>query len=111
MKNGSNQRKLLYFELLSLMAMLSLAAISGCKKAPTDDATLTKNVKAALSADATIATQPIQPSVLNGVVTLNGNVSSDTARTVAEQDTTRVGGVKEVINAITIQGFDGEEGR
>jgi osmotically-inducible protein OsmY len=58
-----------------------------------------------LSADASIATQPIQPSVLNGVVTLNGNVSNDTARTTAAEDTTKVGGVKEVVNAITIPNF------
>jgi hypothetical protein len=88
-----------------LAATLSLAAISGCKKAPVDDATLTKNVQAALSADASIANQPVQASVLNGVVTLNGNVSNDTARMVAAQDTAKVDGVQEVVNAITIQGL------
>jgi hypothetical protein len=82
---------------------LSLVA-TGCKK-PIDDATLTTNVHTALAGDASIATEPIQPAVVNGVVTLNGNVSNDTARMVAAQDSAKVEGVKEVVNALTIQGL------
>jgi hypothetical protein len=88
-----------------LAALLSLAAISGCKKAPIDDATLTTNVRTALSNDASINKEPIQPTVVNGVVTLTGNVSNDTARIVAAQDSAKVEGVKEVVNALTIQGL------
>jgi hypothetical protein len=91
------------FRTSALAATLALAT-AGCKKAPIDDATLTTNIHTALTADAAIATEPIQPTVTNGVVTLNGNVSNDTARFVAAQDTAKVAGVKEVVNDLTIQG-------
>ncbi len=87
-----------------LAATLALTA-AGCKKAPIDDATLTNNVHAALAGDASIATEPIQPTVVGGTVTLNGNVSNDTARMVAAQDAARVTGVRQVVNNLTIQGL------
>jgi hypothetical protein len=88
----------------ALSSVLVLLPLSGCKKAPIDDATLTKNVQAALAADAAIKQQPVQVAVQNGVVTLSGNVSDDTASAVAAQDAAKVEGVKEVANTITIAG-------
>lgn len=91
------------FRVSALAIVVSLAA-AGCNKT-VDDATLTTNVHNALAADVSIANQPIQPTVAAGVVTLNGNVSDDTARMVAAQDTARVQGVKEVVNALNVQGI------
>ncbi|MEO7030222.1 MAG: BON domain-containing protein [Acidobacteriaceae bacterium] len=89
------------FRTTALAAVVALAA-TGCNK-PVDDATLTNNVHTALNGDASIAGEPIQPAVANGVVTLNGSVSNDTARKVASQDASHVAGVKQVINNLTLQ--------
>lgn len=76
---------------------------SGCSKPPTD-AQLTSDVQAAIKRDSAISQQPIQVAVQSGVVTLSGNVSDDTASTVAASDAAKVKGVKEVIDSLTIAG-------
>jgi len=81
----------------------ALLVFAGCKTT-VDDPTLTTNVKAALAADSAIAQQPITTTVVNGVVTLTGNVSDDTASNVAANDAARVHGVKLVVNELTVAG-------
>lgn len=88
---------------LVLTAMCLFFAI-GCKKT-VDDATLTTNVKTVLSGDAAINQQPIQVAVQTGVVTLTGNVTDETASSVAAQDAAKVTGVKEVINSLKVAGI------
>ena len=87
----------------TLFCAFVLLPLSGCKK-PIDDATLTTNVQAALAADAAIKQQPVQVAVQNGIVTLSGNVSDDTASSVAAQDAAKVEGVKEVANNLEVAG-------
>jgi hypothetical protein len=89
---------------VSAVALALSLSVAGCKKT-IDDATLTTNVHTALAADTAIASEPIQPTVVAGVVTLNGNVSNDTVRAVAAQDAAKVKGVKEVVNNLAIQGL------
>src|SRR5579875_379881 len=84
------------------LALFSLFV--GCSK-PLTDAQVSANVQAALRQDAAIRQQPFQVSVQNGVVTLSGNVSDDTASTVAAQDAARVKGVKEVVDQLTVAGI------
>lgn len=86
------------------LTLLPLLTVTGCHKT-VDDATLTNNVKSALSGDATISQQPVQVAVQSGVVTLTGNVTDDTARSVSAQDAARVAGVKEVVNNMTVAGI------
>lgn len=86
------------------LAALSLLALGGCHKT-VDDATLTSNVKAALAADSAISSQPVQVAVQQGVVSLTGNVSDDTASSVAAEDAAKVSGTKEVVNNLTIAGL------
>lgn len=99
-----------YFSSLPLRRTATFAAILfflpiiGCKS-KVDDATLTNNVKSALTADPSISSQPIQDTVQNGVVTLSGNVSDETASSVAAEDAAKVKGVKEVVNALTVDGM------
>jgi len=88
---------------VSAVALL-LLSLSGCKTT-VDDPTLTTNVKAALAADPSISNQPIQESVASGVVTLTGNVSDETASSVAAEDAAKVKGVKEVVNSLTVAGI------
>jgi len=78
--------------------------VTGCTKKPIDDATLTTNVQTALSSDAVIGKQPVQVAVQNGIVTLTGNVSDDTAKQVADQTAAKVVGVKEVVDSMTVAG-------
>lgn len=90
---------------LAVTGSVALAfLISGCNKT-ISDAQLTSDVQAALKRDAAISQQPVQVSAQNGVVTLSGNVSDDTASTVAAQDAARVKGVKEVIDSINVAGM------
>jgi hypothetical protein len=86
-----------------LSAALALG-VTGCHKT-VSDATLTTNVTSALHNDAAINQQPVQVAAQKGVVTLTGNVSDDTASTVAAQDAARVTGVKEVVNDLTVAGI------
>jgi hypothetical protein len=91
--------------IVSALAITSmLLIVAGCNK-PVDDATLTTNVQSALSKDSAISQQPIQVSVANGVVTLTGNVSDDTASAVAAQDAAEVKGVKQVVKDMTVAGI------
>lgn len=85
------------------LAALGLLAGVGCNKT-VDDATLATNVHSALVSDNAISQQPIQSAVQNGIVTLSGNVSDDTASSVAAEDAARVKGVKEVVNSLKIAG-------
>ncbi len=85
------------------LSLLAGGVLSGCNK-PITDAALTTNVQAALSADNAIKQQPIQTAVQNGIVTLSGNVSDDTASSVAAEDAAKVKGVKEVVNNLQIAG-------
>ncbi len=78
-------------------------ALAGCQHT-VSDADLTNQVHAALAGDPSIHQQPVQVSVQNGVATLTGNVSDDTASSVAAQDAAHVKGIKEVVNSITIAG-------
>ncbi len=84
-------------------AAVACLALAGCQH-PVSDATLNTEVHAAIASDAAVQQQPVQIAVQNGVVTLTGNVSDDTASTVAAQDAARVKGVREVVNSLTVAG-------
>jgi hypothetical protein len=78
-------------------------AVAGCKTATTDDAGLNTQVQAKLSADQNLGGAAIQTSVASGVVTLNGTVPSDSARTTASGDAAQVAGVKTVVNNLVVE--------
>jgi len=77
---------------------------AGCKSAApkTDDATLTAAVQSKLSSDGALATEQIQSTVRDGVVTLNGTVSSEAARSLASADVAQVAGTRTVVNNLTV---------
>jgi hypothetical protein len=78
--------------------------VTGCKRTPaTDDASLNTQVQARLFSDQDLKGQSIQTSVANGIVTLNGTVSSDAARTSASGDVAQVPGVKTVVDNLVVQ--------
>ena len=98
------QRSRQPFHALALTGVFTVCSLAGCSK-PVTDAQLTSDVQAALKRDTAISQQPIQVAVQSGMVTLSGNVSDDTASTVAAQDAARVKGVKEVVDQITVAGI------
>lgn len=89
---------------IAIVSLSFAMALAGCKgTAPaTDDASLNTQVQARLFADQNLSGQSIQASVANGVVTLNGSVTSDTARTIASGDAAQVAGVKTVVNNLVV---------
>ncbi len=87
------------------LAIFPMLLLAGCHKAAISDTQLTTNVQAALAADPAISQQPIRATVQSGVVSLAGNVSDDTARSVAAEDAARVPGVKEVVNDLAVAGM------
>jgi hypothetical protein len=91
-------------QILTTSLALAFVAAVGCNKT-VDDATLTNNVKAALAADSVISQQPVTVAVQSGVVTLTGNLTDETARSVAAQDAAKVAGVKEVVNDLQVAGL------
>ena len=90
--------------------LLASAAITlgfaGCRQAaapPPDDTAISSALQARLSGDDALSSEPIQTSVQNGVATLNGNVSSQAARSLAANDAAQVAGVRTVINNLSVQ--------
>ncbi len=89
---------------LLAVPLLGLSLAGGCKRAtPVTDESLTSAVQTRISGDSAIASEPIQSSVQNGIVTLNGTVSSDAARALAANDAAQVPGVKTVVNNLSTQ--------
>ena len=84
-----------------LGAALLLAA-AGCRHAP-DDAALSQNVNGQLASDSSLTGQPVQASVEDRIVTLNGSVENDAQKTIAARDAAGVQGVKEVRNNIAVE--------
>lgn|SRR5689334_9799221 len=89
---------------LALVLALSLSACSSTKTTGTqvDDAAITAKVKAKLAADGDINPFNIDVDSNEGVVTLQGRVAKEEARTKAEQLARDTDGVTRVINLIKV---------
>lgn len=93
----------------AVAALLSIGiGLTGCKSntpsaAAVDDGSLMKEVQSRLSADSALSSESIRAGVQNGIVTLNGNVSSEAARSLAAADVAQVQGIKTVVNNLAIE--------
>jgi hyperosmotically inducible periplasmic protein len=87
-----------------LVLALALGACSSTKTAGTqvDDAAITTKVKAKLAADGDINPFNIDVDTNEGVVTLQGRVAKEEARTKAEQLARETEGVRRVINLVKV---------
>jgi hypothetical protein len=101
-KNLSGPRAIMAASSLAIALALSLA---GCKSSPppADDASLTSALQSRIAGDGALSAEPIQSAVKDGVATLNGNVSSEAARSLAAADAAQVPGIKTVVNNLTVQ--------
>ncbi len=91
------------FSLYSLAALLVLALGIGvgCTKARSD-ADVATEIQGKIYGDQAVQSKQITVQADNGVVTLAGNVSSDTERTAAANDAAAVKGVKTVVNNLQV---------
>jgi len=89
---------------LALVIALGLTACSSTRTAGTqvDDAGITAKVKAKLAADGDINPFNIDVDTNEGVVTLQGRVVKEEARSKAQQLASDTEGVKRVINLIKV---------
>jgi len=105
-EDAMNRNQLLRLSVvcLALVMALALGACSSTKTAGTqvDDAAITAKVKAKLAADGDINPFNIDVDTNEGVVTLQGRVAKDDARTKAEQLARDTDGVTRVINLIKV---------
>ena len=87
-----------------LVLALALGACSSTKSAGTqvDDAAITTKVKAKLAADGDINPFNIDVDTNEGVVTLQGRVAKEEARTKAEALARETDGVRRVINLVKV---------
>jgi BON domain len=92
---------------VAITALALAFGASGCKSsapaAPADDASLTAAVQSRIFGDDALKSEPINSSVQDRVATLNGNVSSEAARSLAAADAAQVPGIKTVVNNLSVQ--------
>ena len=88
----------------AVMVLLALGACSSTRTPGTqvDDAAITAAVKAKLAADGDINPFNIDVDTNEGVVTLQGRVDKEEARTKAEQLARETDGVRRVINLVKV---------
>jgi len=86
---------------LTLATALALGMASGCSRAR-NDAQIAGDVQGKINADSNVPTKQITVASSNGIVTLSGNVGSDTERQAAASDAAQVAGVKTVVNNLQV---------
>ena len=90
-----------------LLGAAALIALAGCKSLDKPvlartDAQIAGDVQNNLSKESSLAGPDIQVAATNGVVTLTGQANDDDARLLASTDASKVLGVKQVVNDLTV---------
>jgi len=102
-----NMNKMTLRASLVCFTLALVLALGACKSTSTpgtqvDDAAITASVKAKLAADGDINPFNIDVDTNEGVVTLQGRVEKEEARTKAEQLARETDGVRRVINLVKV---------
>jgi BON domain len=88
------------------VGIVSLALVAaGCARLAVSartDQQVASDVQNKINADASFPDKQLNVTAANGVITLSGTVSSDTARTAAAADAAQVEGVKTVVNNLVV---------
>jgi BON domain len=89
----------------TVMALaLMLCVFAGCSKTPArTDAQIASDVQSKFYSDPAIASRQIQVQAAGGIVTLSGDVTSDSERAAAASDAATVEGVRTVVNNLQVQ--------
>jgi hypothetical protein len=80
-----------------------LAVLAGCSHTVRTDAQVASDVQNKIFSDAAVQSRDIAVQAANGVVTLDGTVTSDAERGAVANDAGAVNGVKTVINNLQVQ--------
>src|SRR5690348_7499717 len=93
---------------LTLILLLTLAAMSGCSKSANvagdrTDAQVAGDVQTRIASDPSLAGRQIAINADKGVVTLSGTVNSDAEVTSALSDAQQAQGVKQVVSKLSVQ--------
>ncbi len=84
--------------------MLALLVFAGCsQKLVRTDAQVASDVQNKIYRDAAVQSRDITVQASNGMVTLEGNITSDAERSAASNDAAAVMGVKTVVNNLQVQ--------
>ncbi len=87
-----------------LVFAMALGVLAGCSRKTTrTDAQIAVEVQNKLYRDSAIQSRQIEIQAANGVVTLTGDVTSDSERAEAASDAATVEGVKTVVNNLQVQ--------
>ena len=87
-----------------IMLTLMLGIFAGCSKSrPAPTLRLPAKWRARFYGDPAIQSREIRVQAANGVVTLSGDVTSDTERGAAASDAAKVDGVRTVVNNLQVQ--------
>ena len=91
------------FYAIAIVALI-LGLLAGCSQKPQrTDAQVATEIQGKLYSDSAIQSRQIEVQAANGIVTLNGDVSSDAERAAAASDAASVAGVKTVVNNLQVQ--------
>lgn len=83
---------------------LALLVLAGCNRlAARTDAQVASDVQNKIYSDAAVVSRSITVQASGGVVTLNGDVTSDAERGAAANDAAAVNGVRTVVNNLEVQ--------
>ena len=86
---------------LFICLLVILAVAVGCSKKP-NDAQIIGEVATKIQADPNVQVKTIGIQSTDGVVTLTGQVGSDSERAAAATDAGQIAGVKTVVNNLTV---------
>src|SRR5208282_5738022 len=87
-----------------IMLTLMLGIFAGCSKRPArTDAQIASEVQSRFYGDPAIQSREIRVQAANGVVTLSGDVTSESERGAAADDAAEVDGVRTVVNNLQVQ--------
>ncbi len=93
---------------LIFISILTCLVLTGCNKpAARSDAQVAVDVQNKINGDTSITSREIGVQVDNGIVTLSGNVTSDSDRALVARDAATVEGVKTVVNNLTVNQAEG----
>ena len=96
--------KLPLFSISIVATLAALVAASACYKAPArTDAQVAAEVQSIINSDSGIGSQEIGVRASDGVITLTGDVGSESERAAAAQDAATVLGVRTVVNDLVVQ--------
>lgn len=86
-----------------ILAFVLAGTVVAKQETPVTDATITDSVMIKLAGDQVVKGGALKVDVINGVVTISGQVDEPKAKDRAEKLAKKVKGVKQVVNKITVK--------